>query len=259
MTNDTHASLSRGLTTLELLAAERRPLGLAEIARRIGLSKPGAHGLLSTLVRHGYVEHASGGIYRLGIKAWEIGRSVPSMALVQAAAPVMERLVARLEEGAILGVLSGFEVVYVHLVGSAQAVRVHAEIGDRIPAHGTSTGLALLATQPQEYLARYYPPQLPSFTPSTLVDPVLLSREIERVRRRGYAVNLGGWRSDVGGVAVAIPGAGELGPAGLCVAAPRYRMTRGWIEQAIPALREAAAEIGRALAAAGAVPAREAG
>jgi DNA-binding IclR family transcriptional regulator len=60
----------------------------------------------------------------------------------------MDRLASASNDGVILGVLSGFEVAYVHLVGSPQAVRVHAEVGQRIPAHCTSTGLALLAQDP---------------------------------------------------------------------------------------------------------------
>jgi len=71
------SSLNRGLRVIEILAEGQRPLGLAEIAQRIGTSKSGVHGLLATLVRGRYVERSAGGIYRLGLKAWELGRAVP--------------------------------------------------------------------------------------------------------------------------------------------------------------------------------------
>lgn len=243
-----YSSLARGIAALEILAQGGGPLGLAEIARRLQTSKSGMHGLLAALVRCGCVNRTSGGFYSLGLKAWEIGRTVPTARLVQAAAPVMERLAAQVNDGVILGVLNGFDVVYVHLVGSPQAVRIHAEVGQRIPAHCTSTGLALLAFREPGYLERVLPKRLPAPTEETISEPDQLRRELERVRARGYALNRGGWRSDVGGIAVPIKANPAFGSAGLCIAVPRYRMTRQWIKAAAADLADAAAAIAAALA-----------
>lgn len=242
-----YSSLGRGLRIIEILAAEEGPLGLAEIAQRIGSSKSGVHGLLAALVRAGYVERSTGGIYRLGLKVWEIGRAVPALRLVRLARPIMEDLVAKAQEGAILGILDGFEVVYVHLVESAQAVRVHAEVGDRIPAHSTSTGVALLAAQDDSYVERVLPSRLPSFTSQTIVDKRKLRAELSRTRARGYAINRGGWRLDVGGIATDIHDAQGSIVAGLCIAAPLYRMTKPWIGRTAPLITRAADQISMAL------------
>ncbi len=237
------SGLSRGLEVLEILARERRPLALGEIAQRLGVSKSGAHSLLKTLVHRGFAEHAAGGIYRLGPKAWEIGSAAQGAALVRIAAPIMEDLVARVNEGAILGVLAGFEGVYLHLVDSAQAVRVHAQVEARIPAHCTSTGLALLAFQPAGYLEKVLPRTLPAVTPHTITEPAELRRELKRTRARGYSINMGGWRADVGGIAVPLLGADGAAIAGLCVAAPRYRMNKDWFRRVVPATTRAARAI----------------
>ena len=200
-----YSSMMRGIAALEILGKAEGPLALAEIARRLKSSKSGIHGLLSALARSGYVIKTPGGFYSLGLKVWEIARSVPTNRLVQVAAPVMDRLAARVRDGVILGVLSGFDVVYVHLVGSPQAVRVHAEVGQRIPAHCTSTGLALLASQAPDYLDRVLPRKLPVLSPETITDHDQLRRELARVAARGYAINRGGWNSDVAGIAMTIP------------------------------------------------------
>jgi DNA-binding IclR family transcriptional regulator len=241
-------SLTRGLRLMELLAQES-PLGVTEIAHRTGASKSGVHALLATLVRAGYADHAPGGAYRLGLKAWEIGRSVPAARLLEAAEPVMLQLVERAHEGAVLGVLDGFDVVYVHRVEGAQAVRVHASVGDRIPAHCTSTGLALLANLGHDDLARVLPSRLSAVTAETILDRRALLAEIARVRTRGYAINRGGWRVDVGGIAASIPGRDSRSTlsAGLCVAVPLYRMTRPWIARTAPLVVQAAARIAEAL------------
>jgi DNA-binding IclR family transcriptional regulator len=245
-----YSSVRRSLQVLEILAQEAQPLGLGEIALRMDSAKSGVHGLLATLVRGGFVERRDGGIYSLGMKAWEIGRAVPAATLVRVAGPLMEELVVETNEGAVLGVLDGFEVVYVHLAESSQAVRVHAAVGERIPAHCTSTGLALLATQEVTWLERILPARLPAFTEQTIVDHRRLRAELNRVRVRGYAVNRGGWRTDVGGMAVCIEGGCGGLVAGLCIAAPLYRMTRPWVERNAPRLSRAAARIAVAMRAA---------
>ena len=242
-----HSSLSRGLAILDFLAETQEWVPLGVIARSLGLSKSGAHGLLATLVRCGYVERGAAGVYKLRESASRLGTGISTRRLVEAADPVMRRLVGKLKDGAVLGILNGFEVVYVHRIEGSQAVRVHAEIGERIKAHCTSTGFALLAFQDGMTLGRIIPSRLQAFTPETIVDPGKLSLELERTRRRGYSVNRGGWRSDVGGIAAPIIGRGGLAVAGLCIAVPRYRLTRDWISRSAIPLKAAAAEIAEAL------------
>jgi len=163
----------------------------------------------------------------------------------------MEKLVGEVQEGVILGVLDGFEVVYVHLVESSQAVRVHAAVGDRIPAHCTSTGLALLSQQEDTYLDRAVPAKLPAFTEQTIVNRRTLLAELQRIRGRGYAINRGGWRVDVGGIAVRIGDTHGHVVSGLCIAVPRYRMTNAWIARSAPSLIRVAEKISMALGASG--------
>lgn len=240
-------SLSRALDVIELLAEERRPLGLGEIAKTLAMSKSSVHDVLRTLAARGFVERAAGGIYQLGLKTWEVGAAASVTPLVQAAASSMERLAARLNENVVLSVLSGFESVNIHMVEGAQAVRIYAPVGARYPAHQASTGLVLLAFQPEDYLETVLPPRLLPTSTLTITDLDELRCELTRIRARGHAVNMGGWRIDVGGVAAPVLNAGGVAIAGLGVAAPRYRTTRSWLRRVIPAVVTAAAEISEAL------------
>jgi len=230
-----------------LLAHERRPLGLGEIARRLAISKSSTHELLSSLSEHGFVQRKRGGIYELGLKAWEVGSAASVAPLISAAAPVMERIALRINEDVVLGVLSGFESVNVHIVGSGQAVRVYAPVGTRFPAHHASTGLLLLAFQPEGYLETVLPPSLSAASPLTITDPGRLRTELMRIRARGYALNIGGWQVDVAGIATPVLNTEEIAIAALCVAAPRYRATRAWMRSTIPVLIEGGQAITLAL------------
>ena len=242
------SGLSRGLDVLEHLAGLRQGLSLGELARRLAMSKSGTHGVLSTLVRRGFVERMPGGVYRLGLKLWHVGNGMMEADLARVAQPHLERLVAATGEGAILGVLTGFDVIYVSRIEGAETVRVHAQVSDRIPANCTSTGLVLLAFRPDGYLDDNLPETLAALTGETIVDPAELRRELKRTRARGHAVNRGGWRIDVGGIAAPVLDGEGNAIAGLCVAAPSYRITRSWFAQVVPATLRAADGIARAFA-----------
>jgi IclR family KDG regulon transcriptional repressor len=176
-----------------------------------------------------------------------VGNAFPTAELVRAATPIMEALVREVGEGAILGVLNGFEVAYVHLVESNQVVRAHARVGDKIPANCTSTGLALLAFQDEAFLDRTIPKELNALSPHTINDPDELRRELSRVRARGYSINRGGWNAEVGGIAAPVMGSHGNVIASLCVALPLFRMNQDWIRRVAPALLRKASEISQSL------------
>ena len=212
------------------------------------MSKPGAHRLLLTLAARGYAERQLGGLYCLGIRAWELGRSVPELGLVAVAAPVMAELTRATNESTILGVLSGSEAVYLHRVDAPQAVRVHTEVGSRVALHCTSTGLALLAALPKSEITTILPATLKPASAETITSYDKLHREVQRTRARGYATNMGGWRVDVAGVAAAILNPNGRPVAGLCIAMPRYRVTRASLHSLGSHARTAADKISAALA-----------
>jgi DNA-binding IclR family transcriptional regulator len=220
---------------------------LGSVAAAIGMSKAGAHRILATLCAKGFVVHAQGGFYSLGYKAWEIGCNVSGVRLVASALPAMQRLADAVGDGAILGALdSGFDIVYLHVIESRQAVRVYIDVGSRLPAHVTATGLACLAWLPRERLDGILPPSLPAWTPETITDRDLLMHELARIRARGFAKTLGTFRSDVGGVAAPIRGADGAVIAALCVSSPRYRIDTQWNKVVPQAVMAAANAIGGA-------------
>jgi IclR family transcriptional regulator, KDG regulon repressor len=251
------SGVAHALAALELLAAAGHELPLASLARSLRMSKPGAHRLLATLVAHGYAEHRAGGVYRLGLRAWELGRAMPELGIVAIAAPIMQDLTHKTNEGSILGVLSGCETVYLHRVDAGQAVRVHTDVGSRLPAHCTSTGLALLAALPDPDLAAILPATLDAISVDSITSHEALRHELARTRARGYAMNFGGWRIDVAGVAATFVDRAGHAAGALCIAVPRYRVTHAKLHTLGRQVRAAAGAISAALAGEGA--ARHAG
>ncbi len=240
-------SLHHALDVLEALAAERRGAALADLARKLSISKSGLYRILSTLSARGYAVKTEARTYRLGLRLWELGCRVRDVELVEVAAPFMQALTRTSDETCQLGVPVGFDVVYVHRVEAGRAVRVHTEIGSRIHAHCTSTGMALLASLTAERLAEVLPKTLKRMSRYTITDRAKLLAELARVRRRGYAVGRGYWREDVCGVATAIFDGTGKPVAALNVAVPRTRFTREQMLTLAELMCRTAAQISTAL------------
>jgi DNA-binding IclR family transcriptional regulator len=218
-------TLVKGLGLLEVLARADRPLGVTELATRIGIGKSNVHRLLQALVELGYVRRdADTGAYAASIRLWELGSAVlANLDLRRASQAWMDWLLERTRETVHLSVLDGDEVVYVHKVDSPEPVRAYSQIGGRAPAHCVATGKAMLAwlgPAQLDALSR----RLRAFSPRTLVEPADFLREMERVRQNGYAVNRGEWRESVGGVAAPVRDPSGQVVAALGVSGPIERL-----------------------------------
>ena len=170
----------KALSVLEALAASAVPLGVTELATRLGLSKSNVHRLLQTLTVRGYVAQVDKR-YTATTRLWELGALIISrLDVAHVAAPVMRRLVAEVDETAHLSILdmAACEVVSIHNVESTQPVRAYSRIGQRTPAHCVATGKALLSVQSAEALGAL-PEELRRFTAHTLSrrDALLVAHE----------------------------------------------------------------------------------
>lgn len=241
------SGLNSGLDVIELLA-RNSAMNLTEIADSLGKSKSGMHGVLATLIERGYAERTEKALYRLGTQAWEIGRSGAPNEIARVAEPHINRLAAEVDEAVILGVLTGFDVLYLDVVESRQAVRLHVNIGERIPANCTSTGIALLATLSDDEIRALAPQDMLRATAKTSGDLDALLETVAATRARGHAVAAGVWREDVAGVAMAIMDESDMALCAVCVSAPLYRVDEEWHARVVRALKLCGAEISDSLA-----------
>lgn len=241
-------TLIKGLGIVELLAHSDRPLGLTEIANRLGMAKSNVHRLLQALTELRYVIRDEGtATYSASIKLWELGSAVLGrLDLRRHAEGWMERLMHDSGESVHLSVLDRGEVVYVHKIDSPNPVRAYTQIGGRALAHCVATGKAMLAFQPPTVLQRMST-GLESATANSIVEPARFLQEMDKVRRQGYAVNRGEWRESVHGVAAPIvDGHGQVFAAvGLSGPAERFKPQK--VRSFAEMVQHAAAEISSSL------------
>jgi IclR family acetate operon transcriptional repressor len=234
-------SVDRALDVLEALADHGGEAALSEIANRTGLPYGTIHRLLQTLLARGYVRQESDRRYALGGALVRIGGAAERM-IGGWAEPYLAKMVEVSGETANMAVLEGDFVVYVAQVPSPRRLRMFAEVGRRVLPHSTAVGKVLLADRPDAaaVLART---GLPRRTDHTITSADDLLEEMERVRDRGYALDLGEEENGVHCLAVPVRD-GERVFAAMSVSGPAERIDAHDREELATALRKIADEFG---------------
>lgn len=236
--------LDRTVGILQALADAHTDLGPVEIAQRLSLHKSTIHRLLASLERYGYIcRQPVTGKYGLGLKLFELGsRAVARLNLDAHARPVLEELVAETGETAHLAVMDRGQMVSVVFAESPRTVRTPATVGRRTPVHCTAVGKAMLASLPQPALAAVLDHQtLQAYTRKTLTTRAALVRDLERIRKRGYAVDDEEIEDGLRCVGAAVRNHSGNAVASISIAGPAFRIGRSRIP-AVGRLVVAAAE-----------------
>ncbi|WP_037081600.1 IclR family transcriptional regulator [Pseudonocardia spinosispora] len=175
---------------LKTFLPHEEELGVAELARRLGLGKSSVHRLLATLLDEGLLERdPRTGRYRLGIVMFELGEAVRvHMDLHAAAGAALIALRERTGESAQVAILDVPDVVYVDRVESPHTFRLYTDAGRRAPLHCTSSGKLLLAHRPDaDQDAFLATARLEPVTRHTVIDAEQLRVELATIRSRGWA------------------------------------------------------------------------
>lgn len=218
------------LNTLRVLeeVASRQPIGVGELARVLDMPKSSVQRALITLDTAGWIRPASGGFTRwvLTTKALAVGgRASGDLDLRGAALPIMEDLRRHTEETIHLTVAEGGKMVLIERLETDKPVRTNMALGHALPLHASANGKAVLANSSPEVIRQLLADELPRYTDTTITDPDDLRAELAVIQRRGFAINHGEWRSDVGSVAAAVMGGHEKPIASLSVNIPISRLT----------------------------------
>ncbi|HVT99027.1 MAG TPA: IclR family transcriptional regulator [Acidobacteriaceae bacterium] len=230
-------SLDRAVSVLDLLGESEGPLGLADVCERMDLHKSTAHRALMVLERCGLIERTPENRFRLGLKLYELGtRAVEQIDLRARVHPWFRRLSAQVGETVHLGVLQKTSVVYLDKVEpNNRRVWLSSRIGTSNPVYCTAMGKAMMAFLPEEMATEIMAKiRFVRYTHRTLMTPEALMRSLERVRRRGYAID--DEEVEEGVRCIGAPILNEAGQpmAAVSVSGPTSRIT----QQSVPGIAE---------------------
>ena len=238
--------IQRMSTLLGVLAQHPETVSLKQLAQDTGLHPSTAHRILTALVNDRLVERVDQGNYRLGIRLLELGNLVKARISVREhALPFMRELHAATGEAVNLSVRRDDEIVYVERTSAGRAMmRVVNIVGARAPLHITAVGKLFLLDEGARGLRAYAErTRLPAYTRNTLTTVAALEKELEKIRRQGFATDQEEAELGVRCIGAAIRDDGGALVAGLSVSAPAERIKTAWAGL----VKETAEKISRAI------------
>lgn len=251
----TNQSVEKTLQIIEIMANNREPMRLQDIALKVSLPASTVLRMVYTLMNAGYVNQDSiSQRYSLSLKFAQIGYLVSSQTDIRTLArPLLIALSQHCHEASCLAVDENMEVVYIDVVeGPDSLLRIMQRIGKRAPMHCTGVGKLMLqeysATQLDKYIAVK---GLPATTPNTLVTKESLVKELEKIGQQGFAID--DEECELGARCLAAPVRDYSGKiiAGISVSGPISRMTPQKITHYIPIIMQTAQDISALLAYSG--------
>ena len=182
-------SVNRAAAILKALAGGPGRLGVSELADRLQLARPTVHGLLQTLMLHGFVEQdRASEKYQLGAGLLQLGYSYLDVNELRGRSIAhAERLAIRANAAVRVGVVHGRSAVVVHHVFRPDATLQILEVGSELPLHASAIGKSLLAFAPKETIDDLLADGMSRLTKRTL-SAGALRVQLSAIRAEGFAV-----------------------------------------------------------------------
>lgn len=238
--------VGKAIQMLEMLSRSGVSMSLNELSKQTQLTKSSALRLLQTLETLCYIRRDTNGHYTASHENTAVVNG-----LATAAREPMRQLNMEFGETVSLAVLVQSHIEVVHVVESANLIRMTNIVGRILPPHASSMGKAITAWQDAETRKRLLQSYgLTRYNENTIVDERTIEAEFEQIRARGYSTDAeettpGGFCF---GVAIfSAPGKAE---AAISVSMPKSRMPADETHQQrlVQTLRNVAEEISRKLA-----------
>ncbi len=243
------AAAGHALGVLRLLARHTEPQPAAAIARDLGLPRSSVYHLLRVLTDEGFVVHLpEDRRYGLGVAAFELGSAYTRQAPLQRAGrPVLQRLVETTRHNAHLAVLHGRDVLYVVEERAPGRAPLVTDVGVRLPAQLTASGLAMLAALPAQQVRALFPSRDVFVNRHGVgpASPSALRALLQEVRRTGYAYEDGSVTPAFASVASAVVDHSGHPVAGVAVTFPADEVGEGARRTLANRVNRSAAELSR--------------
>lgn len=248
-------AVGRALDVLLCFSQQQPELTLTEIADLVGLHKSTALRVLVTLESKRFVQRDENtGKYRLGLRVLELATFVlKHIDLRRQAWPFLRRLAEMHRETVDLGVLDAGDIIYLEVIESPQRVKLAAAPGQRLPAHCTSSGKAILAYLPEHEVRQILGSGLRRYTPRSIVSIDELLADLQRTRERGFAIAEQEYEDGINAVAAPVLDADGRPVAVVALAGPAYRFSLERMLELGPSVRSTADAIAQEIGVASAL------
>jgi len=190
--NKRETTLDRAIKVLEYLADAQVEKNMSDIAKDLKIPNGTAHNILKTLENNQLIERdQSSKRYTLGFKLFQLGNKVDYIReLRNIAMPYMRELTAETGETSQLGIISEGNLYFLEIIEAPKNKKTRGTVGLSLPLHAPAAGKILVAFQPEEKRNELLEKiELKAFNMNTITDSKELEKELEEIRKKGYAVD----------------------------------------------------------------------
>jgi IclR family acetate operon transcriptional repressor len=243
-------SVDRALSIIETLAEDDEGYRLSDLAVRTGLSTSTAHRLLATLEKRRFVQFDRHELkWHVGAQSFSVGATFARRRNFTAQAiPYLRKLRDLTRETANLAVVDDEAIIVLTRIESREIMRSLTKVGGRVAMVASGVGKAVLATYSDEDVNAIICRQgMPRLTEKSIVRPGELFRELQTIRRQGYAVDDEEARMGLRCVAAVVYSHCSEPLAAISVSGMTSRMTDDRLAAVGRTVREVAAELTIAL------------
>jgi len=211
-------SIGRVLQLFDLLA-EGAAMGVIDISKELGVTRTAIYSLITPLLKASYLEKdEESGKYRLGYKFYELGKQYRHHYPFTAIAETYARQLSRKTRLQVNMAVFKAPSTIVLIISADITEQIKQEPQPVISAHVSSCGKVLLASLDEKMLDEAIASiEFLNYTANTIMDGETLRKELEEVRRLGYATEKGELFSSKGCIGAPVRGAGGKTLAALSV------------------------------------------
>ena len=242
-------TLGKAMDVLEIIASSSSPLRFTDLLALSDQPRGTLHRQVMNLVEEGLLSVGRDQTYELGLRLMRFAsKSWSRNRFREIAEPLIRKLHDATGETVHLGVLNGFEVIYVDKVESRQTVRMYSQIGNASPTYCTGVGKAALSTLDdatvRSLLAKVI---FKKHTATTLNGIDALIGELDDIRREGVGFDREEHEPGIHCVAAPISSRDGLLAAGVSVTAPTFRVPMKQLQEWSGLVRETARDLSDAV------------
>ena len=187
-------SIEKAIKVLFLFQGEKTVWGVREISAHLGYNPTTVQRILNTLKAYSFVDQdLNTRRYRLGNIFFSFLQTLQTnYSVIGTVQPLMNDLLSRIQETVHLETIEGMNRICIHTIESSKRLKASMPIGSKAPLYSGATSKCLLAFSSQDFIEEYLKDaKLIPITKNTITGIKDLRKELESIRKKGYAESLG--------------------------------------------------------------------
>lgn len=220
--------------------------GIAELGERLKIPQPTLYKHIDSLIKAGFLARDPAKRVTAGIRLRSIlFASLLDEPLIAQRRAIMRELTDKVQETTSLSVANGLELYYFDRVEFNWPVNYRLGVGDKLPITESASGLLYLSTMEPKVALDIYRSELATASRRIRRDEARFLRELETVRRQGFALDDEMFLTGMNGAAIPIRDQSGMWFAFLSMHGLKVRKDMKQVRAEIPLMREAADRLER--------------